>query len=230
MRKFLLNSGLILASAILVFSGCDNDCDTPPTTTGVIVRSIMLNGDSVYAVVQQVQSYTPMDTVVVTDPTGSTYGLNKYKGDVYDFRKTPTDADYNKIPPKEGTFTYKVKYHSGTEETLTNSITAPFIAPAQNMSVTKITVNNSPALVIAWDAVYNAEAYCLEITKGSQWIYTSPRLFSLSNGMDGTLTYPFNSFEPYKGDTLLFKIVAYDVMSNSAINATSWATTKWLVQ
>jgi hypothetical protein len=231
MKNYLLDSLMLLACMTQLVTGCKEDEPEAFASTGVIVRSVMDKGVPVYALVQQVQSNTPMDTAIVTDPTGSTYGLMKHQGDPYDFRLDPALESYSPNPPKDGPFTYKVKFNTGEQLSLPNSIVLPYILPAQNIAVSKNDADNPQTVVLTWDAVPNAEAYSFEVTSGTDRIFHSHRLFTLEPGKNGSIKFPLCEFTPYKGKTIQFKVVAYDLISNdTAINSTSWATVTWVAE
>jgi hypothetical protein len=231
MKNYLLASVVLLALMTQLVTGCKEDEPQAFASSGVIVRSVMDKGVPVYALIQQVQSNTPMDTAIVTDPTGSTYGLVKYHGDPYDFRLEPALESYSANPPKAGPFTYRVKFNTGEQLSLPNSIEMPYILPAQNIAVSKNAADNPPSVVLTWDAVPNAEAYSFEVTSGTDRLFHSHHLFTLEPGKNGSIKFPLSEFSAYKGKTILFKVVAYDLISNnSAINSTSWATVTWIAE
>ena len=231
MKNFLLVSVMLIALMTQLVTACKMDEPQAFASSGVIVRFVMDKGVPVYALIQQVQSNTPMDTAIVTDPTGSTYGLIKYQGDSYDFRLEPALENYSTNPPKEGPFIYKVKFNTGEQLALPNSIVLPYIIPAQNIAVSKNTADNSQSVVLTWDTVPNAEAYSYEVTSGTDRIFHSHRLFTLEPGTNGSIEFPLSEFSAYKGKTIVFKIVAYDLISNdTAINSTSWATATWIAE
>jgi hypothetical protein len=231
MKNYLSFSLMLLAWMALLVTGCKEDKLQSYASSGVIVRSVMENGVPVYALIQQVQSNTPMDTAVVTDPTGSTYGLVKHNGNPYDFRLDPALGSYSTNAPKDGSFTYMVKFNTGEQVTLPNSIVMPYILPAQNIAVAKDSTGNSPSVVLTWNAVPNAEAYSYEVTLDTCRILRSHQIFYLDQGTNGSIRFPMYEFTPYSGKTIRFKIIAYDLIANnSAINSTSWATVDWIAK
>lgn len=231
MKKFIFFSLLIFTFVSATLTSCNDGETTPEATTGVIVRSVMRNGVAVYATVHQVLSNLPMDTVLVTDPSGTVYGLHKNIGNPYDFILDPAIEQYSATPPTEGPFSYKVSFSNGQEKVYANSIQDPYILPSQNITVTKATVNNQEALVLAWDAVPNAEAYSFTVSSGDTRIYYSDQLFTLASGENGRINFPLSGFSGYTGQTIQFKVVAYDLINNSeTINSTSWSTATWVVQ
>lgn len=231
MKNLLLFSAMLLALMAQLLTSCKEDEPQTFATSGVIVRSVMDKGVPVYALIQQVQSNTPMDTAVVTDPSGSSYGLVKNNGNPYDFRLEPAMESYSSNPPSEGPFTYMVKFNTGEKVSLPNSIVKPYIIPAQNIAVSKDTIDNSQSVVLTWDAVPNAEAYSFEVTSGTNRIFHSHRLFTLEPGTNGSIKFPMSGFSSYMGKPLLFKVVAYDLISNNnAVNSTSWATVNWIAK
>ena len=231
MKNYFLVSVMLLALITQLVTGCKEDEPQAFASSGVIVRSVMDKGVPVYALVQQVQSNTPMDTAIVTDPTGSTYGLMEHHGNPYDFRLEPALESYSTNPPKEGPFTYKVKFNTGEQLSLPNSIVMPYIIPAKNIALSKNTTDNPQSVVLTWDAVPNAEAYSIEVTSGTDRIFHSHHLFTLEPGKNGSIKFPLYEFSAYKGKTILFKVVAYDLISiDAAINSTSWATVTWIAE
>ena len=231
MKNYFLASVMLFALMTQLVTGCKMDEPQAFATSGVIVRSVMDKGVPVYALIQQVQSNTPMDTAIVTDPTGSSYGLVKNQGDPYDFRLEPALESYSTNPPKAGPFTYKVKFNTGEQLALPNSIELPYILPAQNIAVSKNSADNPQSVVLTWDAVSNAEAYSFEVTSGTDRLFHSHHLFSLEPGKNGSIEFPLSEFSAYKGKTILFKVVAYDLISHgTAINSTSWATVTWIAE
>ena len=231
MKKNIFVLMLLLAFVSVMFTSCKEDTPASDATTGVIVRSVMQNGVPVYATVHQVLGNVPMDTVIVTDPAGSVYGLHKNNGNPYEFILEPTLEQYSATPPMEGQFTYKVKFDNGDEKSYGNSIIAPYIAPSQNIAVTRATVNNQQAVILTWDAVPNAEVYSFTVTSGGTNIYYSDQLFSLAPGENGKINFPLSGFSSYTGQTIQFRVVAYDLVNNSTIiNATSWSIATWVAE
>ena len=231
MKKYFYFPLLLIAFVSMMLTSCKDDDTTPDASTGVIVRSVMRDGVPVYATVHQVLGNLPMDTVIVTDPSGAVFGLHKNEGDPYVFVLEPTVEEYKATPPKDGPFSYKVKFQGGEEKIFSNSILAPYVAPSVNISVTKATVNNQEVVILTWTAVPNAEAYSFSVTAGATQIYYSDQLFTLATGENGKITFPLSGFSGYTGQTIQFKIIAYDLINSSAvINATSWSTTTWVAQ
>jgi hypothetical protein len=231
MKRYFIYFLLFIAFISVMFTSCKKDEPTPEVTTGVIVRSIMRNGVPVYATIHQVIGSFPMDTVVVTGPSGSVFGLSKNSGNLYDFILDPALEQYSTTPPMPGPFSYKVKFQNGVEKSFANSITDPFLAPSQNIAATKATVNNQQAVVLTWDVVLHAEAYSFTVTAGSTMIYNSDQLFTLPSGENGKINFPLSGFSGYSGQTIEFKVIAYDLINNSdIINSTSWSTTTWVAE
>ena len=231
MKNLHLVTVVLLVLMTPLFTGCKEDDPQVFASSGVIVRSVLDNGVPVYALIQQVQSNTPMDTAIVTDPTGSTYGLMKYKGDPYNFRLEPALESYSKTPPREGPFTYQVKFNTGEQLSLPNSIVLPYIVPAQNMAVSTNTADSPQSVMLTWDAVPNAEAYSFEVTSSTERIFHSHHLFTLEQGKNGSIKFPLSEFSTYKGKTIQFKVIAYDLIQNgTAINSTSWTTATWVAE
>jgi hypothetical protein len=229
MKKNFYFPLLLIAFVSMMFTSCNEDDTTPDASTGVIVRSAMRDGAVVYATVHQVVGNRPMDTVIVTDPSGAVYGLHENEGNPYVFVLEPTLADYKATPPTDGSFSYKVKFQGGEEKIFSNSIVDPYVAPSENISVTKATVNNQQVVVLTWTAVPNAEAYTFTVTAGTTQIYYSNQPFTLATGENGKINFPLSGFSGYTGQNIQFKIVAYDLINNSAvINSTSWSTTTWV--
>jgi hypothetical protein len=221
---------LILALLASFLTAC-NDDEEVSASTGVIVRSVLKDGVPAYATVHQVISNSPMDTVIVTDPNGSTYGLYSHHGNPYEFVMEPTADQYSTTAPKAGDYSYKIKFSTGEEKTLPNNIISPYVTPSQQITVTKTTVNSQSVVVLDWNAVPNAEAYGYEVTSGNDLIRHSHHLFTLEPGTNGKITFPIEVFSGYTGQTINFKVVAYDLLDgNTVINSTSWSTVSWVAQ
>jgi hypothetical protein len=231
MKRFTFFSLLLIGFVSMVFTSCNDSDPAPDASTGVIVRSVLRDGVVVYSAVHQVLANVPMDTVIVTDPIGAVYGLHKNEGNPYEFLLEPELDDYRATPPTEGPFTYKVKFQGGEEKSFSNSIMDPYVTPSQNISVKVATVNNQQTVELAWDAVPNAEAYSVSVTSGTTQIYYSNQLFTLASGENGKINFPLSGFSGYTGQTIEFKVIAYDLINGGAvINSTSWSTVTWVAQ
>jgi hypothetical protein len=221
---------LLLALSASFLTAC-NDDEAATAYTGVIVRSVLKDGVPAYAPVHRVISDTPMDTVIVTDPIGSTYGLYSHHGNPYEFVMEPTSDEFSTTAPKAGDFSYKIKFSNGEEQTLPNNIIAPYVTPSEKITVTMTMVNNHSAVVLTWNAVPNAEAYGYEITSGHDIIRHSHHMFTLEPGANGKITLPIEEFSGYTGQTINFKVVAYDLLDgHSVVNSTSWSTVSWVAE
>jgi hypothetical protein len=230
MKNPSIVSLLLLVLTATLLTACHDD-DKASASTGVIVRSVLRDGIPAYATVHQVISNTPMDTVIVTDPSGTTFGLYRYQGNPYEFVLDPATDQYSNTPPVQGNFSYKIKFNTGEEQTLSNSIIAPYVVPSKQISVTRSTENSQQVVVLTWDAVPNAEAYTFEIFSGNDMISHSQHVFTLGTGENGKISFPMEDFSGYTGQTLQFRVVAYDLLNgNIVINSTSWSTVSWVVQ
>jgi hypothetical protein len=231
MKRYFFYSLLFITFVSTVFTSCNKGESTPDATTGVIVRSVMQDGVVVYGTLHQVFTNIPMDTVIVTDPSGAVFGLHKNEGNPHIFLLEPELSQFRATPPMEGAFTYKVRFQNGVEKSFSNSISDPYLTPSQNISVTQATVNNVQAVVLSWDAIPNADAYSFTVTAGTTQIYNSDQLFTLVQGQNGKINFPLSGFSSYTGQTILFKVIAYDLINDTAvINSISWSTASWVAQ
>lgn len=231
MKRYFYFPLMLIAFVSTMLTSCNDDDTTAEATTGVIVRSVMRDGVPVYGTIHQVVGSVPMDTVIVTDPSGAVFGLHKNEGNPYDFVLEPALEQYSATPPMDGPFSYKVKFQGGEEKSYSNSIVDPYVAPSANISVAKATVNNQQVVTLTWTAVPNAEAYSFTVTAGTTRIYYSDQLFTLPSGENGKINFPLSGFSGYSGQTIEFKVVAYDLINNEAIiNSTSWSITTWVAE
>jgi hypothetical protein len=170
-----------------------------------------------------VTSYTAMDTVIVTEPAGAP-ALKSYDNTYLSFVNEPDLEDYETTPPMSGTYTYNVKFSNGEESVVSNSITSPFVAPAQNVAVTEVTESNVTTVNLTWDAVDNVDYYSIKATQGTTTIYSLSG--SLEAGENGEVKFPISGFSAYIPGTINFEIIAVDQEEQEGyVNSLSTATT-----
>jgi hypothetical protein len=223
MRKVFLGLGLFFAFASLLVTGCKNDPNPAVAYPDVYVRSVMSAGVPVYATIQIVSSYAAMDTVIVSSPSGAPV-LKRYDNTKLSFINEPTLAQYQPVVPTGGTYTYKVKFSNGEELSVSNSITPPFLSPAQNMAAIQVTENNVTSIKLTWTAVANADEYSVKATQGTTTIYSLSG--SLEPGKNGDVKFPISGFSAYVPGTINFEVVAVDKEATAGyVNSISSATT-----
>jgi hypothetical protein len=223
MSKSFLRIGLFFGFTAILFAGCNDDPAPAEAYPDVYVRSMMSEGSAVYAVAQMVTSYTAMDTVIVTGPVGAP-SLKSYDNTHLSFVNEPASEDYEVTPPMSGTYTYNVKFSNGEELSVSNSITSPFVAPAQNMAVVEVTENNVTTVKLTWDAVANTDYYSIKATQGTTTIYSLSG--SLEIGKNGEVRFPISGFSAYIPGTINFEVVAIDQEEKEGyVNSLSTATT-----
>ncbi len=223
MRKITLKLGFFIVSTALLLSGCNKDDDSIQMYGDTFVRSVMVDGAVAYGVIQNVVSTSAIDTATVTCAEGI-LGLKRYDVSRLSYYNEPALGEYESLPPSAGTYSYNVKFTDGREITTSNSITPPFVLPAQNVQVSYVVVDSTPKIKLVWDAVDNVDAYTIKVTSGSTVIYTTTG--TIDEGEDGELLYPIAIFSAYTPGTVDFEIMAVDYESTSYnINSISVATT-----
>ena len=155
----------LVFSILLGLNGCKKSTVTDVATADVFVQSTINPNDTtqtVYAVVSSIFSYNPMSSVTVVAPDNSTMQLTNYANLGNSFYNDPV---YSANPFQQGVYNYTVKFQDGQTAAYTNTLLPTTIAPPTIKSVSKTLAGDS--INLRWNAVPNAEAYQMKITKGS---------------------------------------------------------------
>lgn len=207
MRKAKFLFGLSAVLVALLFSGCEKDSETTEAYPDAYISSVMSESGPVYAVVQIVYSYSKIESVNVTLPSGAAGSLENYQNGGYSFFDEPETSEYTAFNSSMlGTYTYDVKFGSGETKSYANAVTK-YLSPAQNVTVTETT----SGIKLAWDKVDGVEAYQLTVTKGETVIDQSS-LFTVAESIDRPeVTYSITSnFTSNMPGTFEFKVTALD--------------------
>ena len=235
--KFVLVSFILLG-----LSGCEKATIVDLASADVFIQSIKNPNDTaqvIFAAVHSVFSYNLMSSVSVvapistTSPDSITTQLINYDKMGNSFYNIPV---YSTSLPAPGTYTYNVTFKDGQVISFSNTLLYNILLPPNITSLAKN--GTADSIDISWDAVANAQAYQVKVTKGTatgpsatQVFYAAP-FIDTSNPLRTNLTIgvPLSAIISYGSgiytfevDALLYESSAYTYLQ--AIGTSSKAVT-----
>lgn len=213
---------IIITISFVLYSlaGCEKATIVDQATADAFIQSIKNPNDTskiVFAVVHSVFSYNLMTSVSVVAPAGTsssdsiTTTLVNYANMGNSFYNNPV---YSTSLPTPGAYTYKVTFKDGQVISFSNTLTYNILIPPNITSL----VNNGSAdsIEISWNAVTNAQAYQVKVTKGTktgasatQVFYAAP-FIDTSNPLRSNLTIgvPLSTLISYGTGIYTFEVDA----------------------
>jgi len=212
---------ILLISFILYgLAGCEKATIVDQATADAFIQSIKNPTDTaqvVFAVVHSVFSYNRMTSVTViapitaASPDSITTNLINYANMGNSFYNNPV---YSVSLPTPGSYTYDVTFKDGQAISFNNTLTYNILIPP---NITFLAKNATPdSIDISWNAVTNAQAYQVKVTKGTltgpsaiQVFYVAP-FIDLSSPLRTNLTIgvPLSTVLSYGAGTYTFEVDA----------------------
>ena len=223
----------LLALSILVllgFTECKKSTNHDQATADVFIQATKNQNDTsqvVYAAVNSVFSYNQMTSVTAVAPDNTSMTLLNYGNLGNSFYNNPV---YIATPPPTGVYTYNVKFSDGQEITLTNTLASNTLLPPR---ITSLSTNqNADSINISWNAVANAQAYQLKVTKGTGAsliiVYNVPPFMDSSSPLRASLILgvPLSTVSAYGAGAYTFELDAllYETSAFTYIQAIGVST------
>ena len=201
-------------------AGCEKATIVDQATADAFIQSIKNPNDTskiVFALVHSVFSYNLMTSVSVQAPVSAaspdsiTTNLINYDNMGNSFYNNPV---YSASLPTPGAYTYKVTFKDGQVISYSNTLTYNILTPPYITSLAKNATSDS--IDISWNAVVNAQAYQVKVTKGTltgasatQVYYAAP-FIDLSNPLRTNLTIgvPLSAILSYGTGSYTFEVDA----------------------
>jgi len=231
---------IIIFTSFILFglAGCEKATIIDQASADAFIQSIKNPADTskiVFAVVHSVFSYNLMSSVSVmapisaTSPDSITTNLINYAKMGNSFYNNPV---YSASLPTPGTYSYTVTFKDGQVISFSNTLTYNILIPP---NITFLAKNVTPdSIDISWDAVANAQAYQVKVTKGTmtgasatQVFYVAPFIdLSIPLRTNLTIGVPLSTVLSYGTGPYTFEVDAllYESTVGSYLQAIGTAT------
>jgi len=217
MKKLYLYA--LLSFVLAGLGGCEKATIVDQATADAFIQSIKNPKDTaqvLFAVVHSVFSYYLMSgasvvaPVTLASPDTITTHLINYANMGNSFYNNPV---YSSSLPTPGTYSYSVTFKDRQVLTLTNTLLYTILIPPY---ITSLTKNGTNSIDISWNAVTNAQAYQVKVTKGTvtgpsaTLVYYAAPFVDTSNPKSSNLTIeiPLSAITPYGLGTYTFEVDA----------------------
>lgn len=181
--------GLYLALPALMLTSCLNDKNYEQTAYGdVFIKAVQLNDSTVgYQLQLYAYSWSEMKSVsVVAQKDSEVYVLDTidYK---YTYAWRPAETNYLPQAPAEDKYFFEILYEDGTEQVVTDYLSASVILPPK---IKKLLWNEeNKSIEVEWEAVPNTHLYSVTLIDNTERIVYETEL------LDRTINkYHINQF------------------------------------
>ena len=210
----------IVSFILLGLTGCEKATIVDVATADAFIQSIKNPNDTsqvVFAVVHSVFSYNLMTTVSVEAPLSAaspdsiSTSLINYAKMGNSFYNHPV---YSTSLPTPGTYTYSVTFKDGQVISFNNTLLYNILLPPDITYLAKNATADS--VYISWNAVANAQAYQVKVTKGTVTGASATQVFYAAPFKDTsnppranlTISVPLSAVTPYGAGTYTFEVDA----------------------
>lgn len=146
-----LFASLFVAVVLMTFSSCESEEVQPQAYADAYIIARQSDDATVYGLGLLTYANTDMTSVEAEGPDAETYDLDVYSSYAYEYYWETELIDYTESLPTAGNFTFDVVFKNGETQTLTETLTSTYLAPAT--FTTCEWDAESSTIKLAWDDV-----------------------------------------------------------------------------
>lgn len=204
------------------FSSCEQTTVSDVATADAFIKTIIIQGDTLFGLAHSVLSYNRMISVSVKTPDGDSIPLTGTADKGISIYQDPsmTSGDFTKTLPLAGIYTYDVTFKDKTQQVIDNTLGTDFILPAVIDSLDL--AQDGQSVILKWEQVPGAQSYQIRVTKGNTEVVPA-KLYSSSGGSE--VQFPVSYFSSYKPgtftielDALLFESTGSSLLQSMSIS------------
>ena len=205
-----MNKYLLIFTASLALLWACNDVDDSPNAQGdVFIVTKNTDSTTTYGLSLHSYSYYGQASVKVTveqDPS-TTYTLESYKGNTFDFYYETGDS----LPemPTTGNYHFTIQFENGDiyedEDALSSQVLDPPVIEQSTYDTTE------QKALLAWESISDADFLILRIYYKNELVFLSPTLAPSVTSVSFTKNSSawLNSYVPQSGTTYTVRVLAY---------------------